>query len=282
MVSAPAIGVRVRQGDNRGAEFMRVGKRSRPAHSVLAQRLGVAIVTGHHAPASVLRGEIELAEDFGVSRSVIREALRTLAAKGLVVSRPKTGTRVRDRHEWNLLDPELLGWMFEGAPPLPFVRSLFQLRLIVEPAAAELAAVGRTARQLSAMGHALETMSTYGLADETGRAADQQFHALVLQATDNELLVSLSASIAAAVRWTTFFKFRHDKLPRDPMPEHRALFEAIANSDPDGGARSDPATGPAGPTRHRGRDGDRGREDGELGQGDLRSIQPLNRHSRLR
>jgi DNA-binding FadR family transcriptional regulator len=206
-------------------------RRSRPAHLSLAQQLGVEIVTGRYLPGSILPGEIELAGIKGCSRSVVREALRTLAAKGLVDSRPKTGTRIRARHDWNFLDPELLGWMFEGAPSLPFVRSLFQLRLIVEPAAAELAAVGRSARQLSAMGHALETMGQHGLANETGRAADQQFHALILQATHNELLVSLSASIAAAVRWTTFFKYRHEKQPRDPMPEHHARFEAIANSD---------------------------------------------------
>lgn len=214
--------------------MMATGKRTRPAHLTLAQRLGVAIVTGRHPPGSVLPGEIEQAEALGVSRSVVRESLRTLAAKGLVESRPKTGTKVRDRHDWNLLDPELLGWMFEGAPPLAFVNSLFQLRLIVEPAAAELAAVSRTARHLSAMGHALETMSTHGLASEIGRAADQQFHAIILEATNNELLVSLSASISAAVRWTTFFKYRAEKHPRNPIPEHRALFEAIANGDPAG------------------------------------------------
>jgi len=210
---------------------MAAGKRRRPAHLSLAQRLGIAIVTGQNRPGSVLPGEIELAEGFGVSRSVIRESLRMLAAKGLVESRPKIGTRVRGRAEWNLLDPELLGWMFEGAPPLGFVRSLFQLRMIVEPAAAELAAVLRSARQVGEMGYALETMSHHGLGSDAGRAADQQFHALILQATDNELLVSLSASIAAAVRWSTFFKYRRETLPRDPMPEHRQLFEAIANRD---------------------------------------------------
>lgn len=210
---------------------MIAARKSRPAHSSLAQRLGVSIVTGGYAPGVVLPGELDFAERFGVSRSVIRESLRTLAAKGLVESRPKTGTRVRERRDWNLLDPELLGWMFEGAPSLPFVRSLFQLRLIVEPAAAEIAAVQRTARQLSAMGHALETMEQHGLASEAGRAADHQFHALILEATDNELLVSLSASIAAAVRWTTYFKYRHEKQPRNPMPEHHALFEAIADGD---------------------------------------------------
>jgi DNA-binding FadR family transcriptional regulator len=213
---------------------MSAGKRGRPAHVSLAQRMGTDIVTGRNQPGTVLPGEIELADNFGVSRSVIRESLRMLAAKGLVESRPKTGTRVRARAEWNLLDPEMLGWMFEGAPPLGFVRSLFQLRMIVEPAAAELAAQQRSARQLSEMGFALETMSRQGLASDEGRAADEQFHALILEATENELLVSLSATIAAAVRWTTFFKYRGDKRPRDPMPEHRTLFEAIANSDATG------------------------------------------------
>ena len=209
------------------------GKRGRPAHRELAQRMGVEIVTGAREPGSTLPGEIELAERAGVSRSVIREALRMLSAKGLVDSKPKAGTRVRERHDWNLLDPELLGWMFEGPQPsLKFVRSLFQLRLIVEPAAAELAALNRTTRQLSRMGHSLEEMGAHGLASETGRAADQSFHAVLLEATDNELLVSLSASIAAAVRWTTLFKYRGTKPPRDPLPEHRVLFEAIANGDP--------------------------------------------------
>jgi DNA-binding FadR family transcriptional regulator len=195
--------------------------------------MGVEIVTGAREPGSTLPGEIELAERAGVSRSVIREALRMLSAKGLVDSKPKAGTRVRERHDWNLLDPELLGWMFEGPQPsLKFVRSLFQLRLIVEPAAAELAALNRTTRQLSRMGHSLEEMGAHGLGSETGRAADQSFHAVLLEATDNELLVSLSASIAAAVRWTTLFKYRGTKPPRDPLPEHRILFEAIANGDP--------------------------------------------------
>lgn len=211
---------------------MATGKKAQPSHVSLAKQLGVAIVTGRHEPGSVLPSELDLADRLGVSRSVIRESLRMLSAKGLVESKPKTGTRVRGREFWNLLDPQLLGWMFEGAPPLKFVRSLFQLRLIVEPAAAELAAAGRTARQLSRMGHALELMSGHGFNTEIGRAADQSFHAIILEATGNELLMSLSASIAAAVRWTTYFKYRSAKHPGDPLPQHQALFEAIANSDP--------------------------------------------------
>lgn len=202
-----------------------------PAHVAIAQTLGVSIVTGVHEPGSTLMGEVDLAGQFGVSRSVVRESLRMLNAKGLVESRPKSGTRIRERALWNLLDPELLEWMFEGIPPRTFVRSLFQLRLIVEPAAAELAAVQRTARQLSRMGHALEMMAEHGLKTQAGQEADQQFHAVILQATENELLVSLSASIAAAVRWTTYFKHRGAHHLKDPIPAHRRLFEAIANGD---------------------------------------------------
>lgn len=200
-------------------------------HGAIARQLGVAVVTGKYAPGALLPGEIELAEQLAMSRSVVREALRTLAAKGLVESRPKAGTHVRDRKDWNLLDPELLGWMFEAPPSHQFVRDLFQLRMIVEPAAAALAAGNRSAQQLSRMGHALEIMGASGLASSEGQAADQRFHAEILAATDNELLRALSSSIEAAVRWTTYFKYRSSRHPRDPMPAHRALFEAIANSN---------------------------------------------------
>jgi DNA-binding FadR family transcriptional regulator len=206
-------------------------QRRDPVHMTIARDLGITIVTGKRTPGTVLPREIELARQFRVSRGVIRESLRMLAAKGLVESRQKAGTRVRERKEWNMLDPILLSWMFEGAPPRDFVRSLFQLRMIVEPAAAELAALSRSARQLSRMGHALEQMAQHGLTKAEGQLADQEFHAIILEATGNELLVSLSASIAAAVRWSTYFKYRTTRHLRDSLPEHRTVFEAIANAD---------------------------------------------------
>lgn len=206
-------------------------KRLEPANAVLAREIGKGIVTGATPPGHLLPGELEIAERMGVSRSVVREALRMLSAKGLVASRPKAGTKVRPRDEWNLMDPVLLGWMFDGAPPLRFVRDLFELRMVVEPAAAEFAARRRTGSQLARMGHALEEMARHGLATEAGRSADHSFHAVLLEATGNAMMISLSAGIAAAVRWTTFFKYRGSRRPRDPMPEHRALYDAIAEGD---------------------------------------------------
>ena len=215
--------------------FGRLGEASgsRRIHGSIAHDLGVAIVSGVHKPGDILSGEIEFSEQLKVSRSAYREAVRILAAKGLVESRPKTGTRVSERSRWQLLDPDVLAWSFESEPSEDFIRDLFELRIIVEPAAAELAARRRTGQDLASMGHALEEMARYGLGSAAGQAADQTFHTGILQATRNAPLISLSSSIEAAVGWTTIFKQRKRKLPRDPLPDHRILFTAIADANPD-------------------------------------------------
>lgn len=204
----------------------------RRIHGAIAHDLGIAILAGRYGPGETLPGEIEFSHQLQVSRTAYREAVRILAAKGLVESRPKTGTRVSERSRWNLLDPDLLAWSFESEPSEALIRDLFELRMIVEPAAAELAARRRDSADLARMGHALEEMARHGLAIAAGQAADQLFHHALLQATRNALLLSLSSSIEAAVCWTTIFKQRKRKLPRDPLPDHRALYAAIAESDP--------------------------------------------------
>lgn len=200
-------------------------------HTTIARDLGVAIVSGQYQPGEVLAGEIEFSAQLKVSRSAYREAVRMLAAKGLVESRTKTGTRVSERARWNMLDPEVLAWAFVNEPPHAFVRSLFELRLIIEPAAAALAATRRTAPQLAKLGHALEEMGRHGLATAMGRQADHDFHSLILLAADNEPLAALSSTITAAVRWTTVFKYRKNAVPRDAIGDHGAVFEAIAAGD---------------------------------------------------
>ena len=156
-----------------------------------------------------------------------------LMAKWMVESRPKAGTSVTQRSRWNLLDPDVLAWMFEGEPSDAFIRSLFELRMIFEPAAAALAAERRSGRELAQMGHALEEMGQHSLATPRGRAADQAFHHLILEASRNEPLTTLSSTISAAVGWTTIFKQRNRKLPRDPLPDHQMLYDAIADGDPE-------------------------------------------------
>ncbi|WP_292921591.1 MULTISPECIES: FCD domain-containing protein [unclassified Novosphingobium] len=201
-------------------------------HGSIARDLGIAIVTGHYPPGHVLSSEVDFAQKNNISRTAYREAIRILAAKGLVESKPKTGTRITDPSRWHMLDPDVLAWTFEGEPTQSFIDDLFELRMVIEPAAAELAARRRNGQQLAQMGHALEEMARHGLATAAGQAADQSFHSTLLSATRNASLISLASSIGAAVRWTTIYKQRKRKLPRDPVPDHRVLFDAIADADP--------------------------------------------------
>ncbi len=206
-------------------------------HQSIARSLGMAILSGDYQPGDSLDGEIEQSLAMGVSRTPYREAIRILTAKGLLESRPRAGTHVTPRSRWNLLDPDLLAWTFSGEPDPAFVKGLFELRSIIEPAAAALAARRRTEGQIGEMRQALDQMALYGLANEGGQAADQRFHRLILEAAHNEALATLASSVVAAVSWTTRFKQRQHRLPRDPVPEHLAVFAAIEARDDDGARR---------------------------------------------
>jgi DNA-binding FadR family transcriptional regulator len=207
-------------------------------HGAIAHKLGVAIMSGEYAPGDKLSGEVAFAEVLDVSRSAYREAVQVLAAKGLVESRPKAGTRVLPRARWNFLDPDILAWAFAGEPDLQFVRSLFELRAIVEPAAAGFAAERRDRADLNAMKNALAAMRRHTLATAAGRAADRNFHDAILRATRNDALITLSAGIGAAVNWTTEYKQRARGLPRNAIPDHARVYEAIVASDPAAAAQA--------------------------------------------
>ncbi len=200
-------------------------------HGTIAHDIGVEIVGGLRQPGTVFGGEIEASEALGISRSAYREAIRILAAKGLVESRPKAGTRVTPRERWNLLDPDVLAWTFEGEPDPDFIQDLFELRAVIEPAACAFAARRRSDRDLADMKAALDVMREAGLAHPDGQAADQRFHRAILSASGNEPLAALASTVGAAVRWTTNFKQRRRQLPRNPLPEHIRVYDAIAARD---------------------------------------------------
>lgn len=203
-------------------------------HGMVARDIGTSIVSGRYNAGDILDGEIEASGRFHVSRTAYREAVRILAAKGLVEVRPKVGTRVTPRERWHLLDPDVLSWMFEQEPEDAVIQSLFELRRLVEPEAAALAAARRSEDQLDRMSDALERMERHTLAVEEGRIADQQFHAILLEAAGNPFLTTLTSGIAAAVAWTTIYKQRARPLVRDPVPDHVQVRDAIAAGDPDG------------------------------------------------
>ena len=118
-------------------------------HQALARQLGIAILSGEYAPGDAFGGEIEESDALGISRTAYREAMRILTAKGLLESRPKAGTHITPRQRWNLLDPEVLEWMFSGRPDERFIYDLFELRGVIEVAAAQLAAVRHDADDIA-------------------------------------------------------------------------------------------------------------------------------------
>lgn len=200
-------------------------------HGTIARDIGVRIVSGRIAPGRILNGEIEASERLKVSRTAYREAVRILAAKGLIESRPKLGTRVSESRRWHLLDPDVISWIFSGTPDERLLRGLFELRTVVEPAAAALAAERRTAGQLRSMRESLDRMALSSLALDAGRQADRDFHTALLEASGNPFLASLTSGVAAAVTWTTIFKQRKRPLPRDPLPDHERVYAAVAAGD---------------------------------------------------
>jgi DNA-binding FadR family transcriptional regulator len=128
-----------------------------------------------------------------------------------------------------MLDPDVLAWMFENEPDLALLESLFELRNIVESAAAALAAIRRTSKDLDAMRDGIERMARYTLATEKGRQGDVDFHMYLLRATDNPYIISLTTGVTAAIKTTIMFKQREHALPRDPVPDHLRVFQFIAD-----------------------------------------------------
>src|SRR6185312_13277880 len=197
----------------------------------IARDMGIKIVSGRLKPGTVLEGEIVASEQLNVSRSAYREAVRILLAKGLVESRPKAGTRVNERTDWHLLDPDVLSWVFQMNPNKDLVVDIFEMRKIVEPEAAALAAKRRTPRHLKSMAAALDNMSLHTLATREGQKADQVFHTALLEASGNLVVRSLTSSIGAAVAWSTIFKQRYEPLKRDAVLDHRKVYDAISRGN---------------------------------------------------
>lgn len=194
-------------------------------------QIGVGIVRGEIEPGEPLPEDGLVAEP-GVSRTVLREAIKVLAAKGLVESRPKTGTRVRPRSDWNLLDPDVLAWQLEAGPTREFLEHALELRRMIEPGAARLAAERATDEEIAALEEAHAAMSEAKDLD-AWIEPDVLFHSVVVRAARNELLERLSPIISAMLRTLFMVSSRPPRTFTRALPMHEAIIDAIRAHDPD-------------------------------------------------
>ena len=187
---------------------------------------------GRFAPGSILPREDELAAQFGVSRTSIREATKVLSAKGLIETRQRVGVRVRSRDDWRLLDPAVLAWHPDLRRDPELVESLVEARRIIEPAAAELAARRGTAADLAAVEAAYLAMERAIPHDlEACCDADLAFHRSIITASHNVVLKGLIGTIEAALRASFLITTRLMENQARTVSVHKDVLEKIRFRD---------------------------------------------------
>jgi DNA-binding FadR family transcriptional regulator len=205
----------------------------RTLHAQVAREIGLRVLEGELAAGTVLPNEAVLGMEFGVSRTALREAIKVLESKGLVEVRRKTGTRIRPRRDWNALDPEILSWLFSGPGFAAGLPDLLELRLIVEPAGARLAALRATPANLQEIEEALAGMEAAVADAESSIEFDLLFHMAILEATHNAFMRPFGALIQEALR-ASFRLTNKDRLAYErSLKRHRDVFDAIKAKDPD-------------------------------------------------
>jgi len=168
-------------------------------HVEIAATLGGEILSGARPPGTRLPSMEEMFQLFGVSRLVVREVMRTLAAKGMITSKARIGTKVADPAQWNWLDPEVLNWRSALGLDQAFLIQLTQVRLALEPAAASLAAENRTEQDLAVMRAALKGMYGSGDSHPKFSLADRNFHGAIIAATHNPFFYASSSATEVAL-----------------------------------------------------------------------------------
>lgn len=214
------------------------GDRALSGHAQIVRTLGEDILAGRFVPGEKLPPEPELLERFGVSRTSLREAIKTLTAKGLLVVKTRVGTKVSERVRWNLFDPEVLSWKVRTGMDADFRRHLAEMRRAVEPAAAALAALHRTTDDVAGMRTAIaamraETRSEYGFA-----RADLSLHLAIGAASNNPMMRSIAGVIETALleAFTLSPPTRAPDLHRETVDAHERIVDRIEARDDRGAA----------------------------------------------
>ena len=240
MAAARSRANRASEGNAFGSKLRVIGDAAKAhegkIHGSVVDAIGRWILGGTYAPDDLLPREDNLAEQLGVSRTSIREAVKVLSAKGLLRARRRVGVRVRGRDDWNLLDPQVLSWHPDVGRDEALITSLIEARRIIEPAAAALAAKRATAADLARIEQAYLGMERNLRTDlEACCESDLKFHVSVVAASHNVVLKGLTGTIEAALRAT--FAITNRRLASAQsraLSAHRTVFECVRMRDAEG------------------------------------------------
>lgn len=198
----------------------------------IAHNLGVAIVTGVYASRNPIPIEAELCRQYSASRSVLREAVKILTAKGLLGSRPRLGTWVQPEGKWNLLDPDVLGWLLERKFSPALLIEFTEIRLAVEPGAAALAARVADPADKAAIRDAIKRMQAADCGDDDPLDSDIAFHVAVLRASRNRFYAQLTGFTATALRFSIRTTNRYKGVQLASIADHKKVADAIIAGKP--------------------------------------------------
>jgi DNA-binding FadR family transcriptional regulator len=206
----------------------------------VVDELGRAIIAGEYPVGATLPGDVDLAQRFKVSRTVLREAMKTLAAKGLIVPRARIGTRVTPKTQWNLFDSDVLSWHFDRGADQEFLDHLSEIRLAFEPFAASLAAQNATGDDIKELYRLAEAMGAPHHTPETLAVADLKFHLFIAEASRNPFMRTVGSLIEAAL--VGVFKLSSPAEAGSRREEvsdaHTQIVDAIAARDAEGAAEA--------------------------------------------
>jgi len=209
-------------------------------HRQAAEWLALRVLNGTYPVGKALPTEPDLCRELGVSRTTVRSAVRELAAKGLLEVGPSRGTRVRSRHDWNLLDAEMMRWRIRLGVDRKLVQDIYEMRECFEPRASQLAAERGTDQDHAAIARAFDALeASREQGGEPSVAADVAFHVAILSSAGNDFIAALSAVVTMALRVSFEIARQRRQLSEDDIEQHRMIRDAILGR---GGRRAFEAT----------------------------------------
>jgi GntR family transcriptional regulator, galactonate operon transcriptional repressor len=212
------------------AADMMAGYNGRGVHGNTVESLGARIASGEVEEGHILDLEA-LGAELDVSKTALREALKVLTSKGMVDARQRKGTFVRPREHWDVLDSDVIRWHRSASQAEVMLNDLAEVRSILEPAAAALAAQRRTDADIEELEGALAEMSDAATrSPEVQTAADLRWHRALLRATHNQMLAQMESIIEPALLLRDYLVHGHDHND-DPVPSHALVTEAIKSRD---------------------------------------------------